>query len=286
MRSARWSNYHTHCHLCDGVGAPREYAEAALQQRMRALGFSSHAPVAFATDWTMPLSRLDTYLDETRSLREAYCDRLAIYVGLETDFILDGPVSPVPPDRLASLDYTIGAVHFLAAPDSAVPPFTVDGPAEELEAGIRRVFGSDTRAAVERYFESVRAMLRARPCPVVAHLDLVKKNNEGDRFFSEDAPWYRDAARETVEVIAAAGASVEVNTGGLSRGRVDALYPSDWILEQCLALGVPVTLSSDAHEPSGVIALFCETACRLRDLGFRETLVLDAAGWRPEPIPC
>jgi histidinol-phosphatase (PHP family) len=48
-----WTNYHSHCHYCDGKYEPEKYIESALQQGLLAYGFSSHTPLPFETTWAM-----------------------------------------------------------------------------------------------------------------------------------------------------------------------------------------------------------------------------------------
>ena len=42
-----YTNYHGHCHYCDGQEPPEAYVRAALEQGMRSYGFSSHAPLPY-----------------------------------------------------------------------------------------------------------------------------------------------------------------------------------------------------------------------------------------------
>ena len=82
-------------------------------------------------------------------------------------------------------------------------------------------------------------------------------------------------------MIAASGVVVEVNTGGIARGKIPDLYPSGWILERCLALDIPITLNSDCHGSEHVAGLFPETAARLRAMGFDTLHVLREGIWSP-----
>ena len=46
-------NLHTHVTFCDGKNTPEEMVHAAIRMDMDALGFSSHAPLAGQSGWTM-----------------------------------------------------------------------------------------------------------------------------------------------------------------------------------------------------------------------------------------
>ncbi|MBN1867691.1 histidinol-phosphatase [Candidatus Sumerlaeota bacterium] len=275
-----WTNFHTHSGLCDGTGALVEYVEAALARGFSKLGFTSHAPVPVPVDWMMPQARLDEYCRTIRDLRETYRDRIEIYLGLEIDYIpgVCGPREP-PFDRLG-LDYVIGSVHFVDG-DGRGGYWGIDGDDEDFAQGLDGVYRGDIRAAVEKYYGVVREMVRSQCPDIVGHLDVIKKNNRDEKYFSEGADWYREAVVGTLEEIAISSAIVEVNTGGLARGRTDSVYPSAWVLEKCFEMGIPVVLNSDAHAPEGIDGEFASTARLLRRIGFRRLMVLGRNGWEP-----
>lgn len=278
-----WSNLHTHCHFCDGENEPRAYIDEAIRQGMKGLGFSSHAPLPFPCGWVMKQRDLARYCQEIRSLQQEVAEQLPVFLGLEIDFIpgMTGPHA----DRFTSfgLDYTIGSVHHVGI-DAIGKPWSIDTSIGVFTEGLETLYHGDMAQVVERYYALVHEMVQTSCPDVVAHLDLVKKNNASSRYFSEDAPWYREAVFHTLETIAASGAIVEVNTGGLARKRTYDLYPSRWILDRCRELGIPITLSSDAHRPEQVTALFEEVAGLLREIGYEELTVLTSDGWRAERI--
>ncbi len=67
-----WTNYHSHCHYCDGKYAPEAYIESALQKDVAVYGFSSHAPLPFETTWAMKKEAVTQYVAEIRSLAQKY----------------------------------------------------------------------------------------------------------------------------------------------------------------------------------------------------------------------
>jgi histidinol-phosphatase (PHP family) len=271
-------NYHTHTRHCDGAGAPRDFAEAALRKGMPRLGFSGHNVLPFPTDWTMPAENLEAYLRETRELKPLYQGRLEVFVGMEVDYI-PGLTSPSNPGtRALGLDFVIGSVHFVG-PRDGQHEWTVDGDRAELELALREGFGGDVRALVERYYLLLGEMARSARPDIIGHFDIVKKNNRDGSYFSEEAPWYRAAVEGALAAAAAAGSIVEINTGGLVRGTSGALYPSRWILERARDLGIPVMVNADAHAPDAIDGHFAESLALLRSLGFRTQRQLTAAGW-------
>ena len=278
-----WANYHTHCYLCDGHEQPQDYVAEAIRQEASGLGFSCHAPVPFETMWNMNAADLKSYCHLVRELGQRHAQDLPLFLGLEIDFIphVVGPSSPQ--FQTINLDFTIGAIHFVGHDGDGVP-WTVDGPPDQFAYGLENGYGGDIRHVTETFYRLVREMVET-DCPdVIAHLDLVKKNNTGGKYFSEEASWYRRSVFDTLDVIAASGAILEVNTGGIVRKRTDALYPSTWILEHCLALNIPLTVSADAHEPRHITSGFGNAAGVLLDLGYEELYILGTAGWQPRPF--
>ena len=83
-------------------------ARAARAAGYGVLGFSSHAPLPFPTDWNMPLERLDDYAAEIRRLAADWAAEdppLDIYLGLEIDWI-EGLRSPATDSSASSLSTT------------------------------------------------------------------------------------------------------------------------------------------------------------------------------------
>jgi len=269
------ANYHTHSRYDDGCGELEEYAAMALNKGLKYLGFSGHAPLPFETLWNIKAAELDSYLSTVRRLKQEYNGRLEILVGLEIDYIPEIISPRCDYVRALKLDYTLGSVHFLnPLPDGT--QWTVDGTRDELERGLGEVFGGDVRAMVEEYYRRVRAMLTYSPPDIVGHIDLVKKNNRSGEYFKESETWYRQAVKETLAALKKSGSIMEINTGGLARNTSCALYPSEWILAECLKLEIPVMINSDAHAPEGLDAFMDETSLKLKEMGFTECRILTA----------
>jgi histidinol-phosphatase (PHP family) len=271
-------NYHTHTRHCDGHGEPREYAEAALQKGMSSLGFSGHNVLPFPTEWTMPAEQLESYLREVRDARDRYRGELEVFLGIEADFI-PGLTSPVHPGiRRLGFDFVVGSVHFVG-PSDGDHNWTVDGSREEMEAAVRDGFGGDVRRLVERYYGLVAAMAETAAPDIIAHFDVVKKNNRDGRLFSEDDPWYHAAVTRALDAVRRSKSILEINTGGVVRNTSGAFYPSPWILEEAQRRDVPVVVSSDAHRPENLDGMFPEAIQALRGAGYRTQRQLTTAGW-------
>jgi histidinol-phosphatase (PHP family) len=274
-----WSNLHTHSHYCDGKGTLSEYVEAARNGGMVSIGFSSHAPIpGVSCKWTMKMERLPEYLREIEKLKTV-SEGIEIYKGLEIDFI-PGKISPN--DYRHTLDYTIGSVHFVDAYEGT--PWEIDGAHEGFRIGLNNIFRNDMRAALTRYYELTRQMVLQSPPDVVGHLDKIKIQNKPDTPFDESAPWYQEEIGKTLKVIQEAGVIVEVNTRGIYQKKSEHTYPSPWILERIHQMGIPVTLSSDAHHKDDLINQFQPTARLLTDIGFKRLSFFKGGTWNQLPF--
>ena len=271
-----WTNYHMHNHYCDGKGSLSEYVVAAREQGMPAIGFSSHAPVPFDCVWCMKSDRLEAYLAEVESLKKITTG-IELYSGLEIDYI-PGVISPR--DFSQRLDYTVGSIHFIDTfPDGQ--PWEIDGLHSLFMNGLHAIFEGNIRAVIERYFDLTRQMVQTAAPDVIGHLDKIKIQNTDNKFYSEEEVWYVDAIDRTIDIIAASGTIVEVNTRGLYQKKSATPYPSPWILERLLRKRVPITLSSDAHHISDLTNRFEEVASLLLDIGFKHLNILLKGKWQP-----
>lgn len=272
-----WSNFHTHSHYCDGKGLIAEYVQAAVNNNVGYLGFSSHAPLPFPCTWCMPPDRLSQYFEEIESAKKDYPE-IQIYRGLEVDFI-PGVVSPQT--FSGQLDYTVGSIHFVE--QFGGKGWEIDNTMEVFREGLEKIFHNDIRAAVTRYLELTRAMVMTSPPDIVGHLDKIKVN-AANFAFDERERWYREEIGATIEAIAETNTIVEVNTRGLYKKKSTTPYPSPWILEQLHDRKVRITISSDAHHPQDLIREFDMTRRLLLDIGFSHIAVLKDGTWTQLPL--
>ncbi|MBN2875563.1 MAG: histidinol-phosphatase, partial [Spirochaetales bacterium] len=268
-----------------------QMAAAAYDAGFSTLGFSSHAPLPFETDWNINAARLAEYVETIRGLNQEYSPAMRVLVGLEVDYIAglcgasDGRFSSL------GLDYTIGSVHFVTPADAPQPSalaldangvplfgFTVDEPQEDFDAHLASFYDGDTDALVDDYYRAVAESVRAGGFEILGHLDLIRKNNRGQSRFREDTDRYRAAAMSVVEALAGTGIIVEINTGGMARGKTDSPYPALWILKELRARGVAVCINADAHAPEHLVAYREEALSLAHEAGYREFAVL---GKRP-----
>ncbi|MBP7175998.1 MAG: histidinol-phosphatase [Thermoclostridium sp.] len=274
-----FTTFHTHSYFCDGSMTPEDYILCAIRKNFPVIGISSHAPVHFETCWTMKPQLLEQYIETVLSLKEKYRGRIQVYVGLETDFY-DGAVDY---RNYPGLDYTIGSVHFIHHAASQ-RYMALDGTAEEFQETRDVIFHGRARELVEKYYQLLTDMLYQQPPSILGHLDVLKKNNSGNRLFSESEHWYRKAVEGVLDAVMDQQVIVEVNTGGIARGYTTEMYPSDWILASMRERNIPLMLNSDAHHPDKIDAYYPQAVEKLKSLGYTQQRVLLDNIWQDIPL--
>ncbi|MDR2144636.1 MAG: histidinol-phosphatase [Treponema sp.] len=301
-----YSCLHTHTTYCDGADDVETMCAAASAKGLVSIGFSSHAPITkktgMKTGWHLPDEKLDEYLETVLAAKKRWRGTLEVFLGLEVDYI-QGLCGPGDYQSLP-LDYIIGSVHYVASPESG---FTVDAPEEEFLTGFRKLFDGDGKALYNAYYDAYRGMILEGGFNIAGHLDLVKKNNGRYRFFSPEDPAYQKRLVETADCLAAKAALsgaqagrettgngafpvvVEVNTGGMNRGRTSEPYPSPAALALLRERNIPVTVTADAHSAGHLGGHYEEARAVMLNAGYTSALRLAGgkngkAAWLEETL--
>ena len=281
-RSKGFSNLHTHCGLDDGSGTMEEYVLSALSKGFTALGFSCHAPGVLKDNWHMKEEDFPYYLEEIARLRALYRDRIEIYAGLELDYLEDTGEF-VGAEYQDQLDYTIGSIHLMRHAKSG-KYLSFDGPIEDFETLLKDNFQGDAQQFVTHYFELQEQMIVNHTFDLLGHCDLIKKRNTDNRYFDPNASWYKKLTSRLLKTARKHKVRLEVNTGGIARGSVKETYPSMVMVAECAKLGIPLTLTSDAHQSTHIDYYFAQADDQLVQAGYRNLDVLMHGMWQSVSI--
>ena len=277
------ANYHTHTSFCDGTASVRDMAQAAFLAGYKILGFSAHAPVPLPSPGNLAPERVAPYVRAVRESAEEFSGRMEILAGLELEWV---PGIGIPPaDGYASvpLDYSIGSVHYVKSPSGKF--FTVDCPEDEFDRAMRGGYGGNGSRFYRDYWGEMIGLIRSGGFDILGHLDIVKKNNQGARWFDEFSPDYLRTAFEAVEALAETGMVVEINTGGMARGKLLEPYPSLPILKEMKRRRVSVCIGADAHALAHLDKEWRDIGVEwAREAGYRELLVFSHGEWRAGPL--
>jgi histidinol-phosphatase (PHP family) len=271
-------NLHTHSYFCDGKEEPEAYVKQAIELGFHTLGFSSHAPVPFENNFSLKEEKMDEYFSTIRALDEKYKDRINILLSMEIDYIPGITRAFTEFSKAGNLDYTIGGVHLVRNKDIEKLWFIDGSKQETYDDGLQKLFNGHIRKGVEAYYGQINEMVATQKPDIIAHLDKIKMHNK-NRYFSEEEGWYKDLVWKTLKYIASeSNCIVEVNTRGLYKKRSDTFFPSPAILEQVHHLKIPITLSSDAHQPQELNGYYEEALKLMKEIGFKEMVCFDKNG--------
>ena len=279
-----FTNFHSHTYYCDGKEHPENYIQKAIEQKLFAYGYSSHAPVNFETEWCIPSDRLNDYISDIYLLKEKYSQQIEVYLGLEIDYIPGIAGRNKFVNANVQLDYFIGSIHFVDFfPDNS--PWNIDTSDELFSKGLKEIFNNDYKKAARRFYDITREMIRTDSPPVIGHLDKIKMFNTSSKYASEEESWYKNEVKETLKEIKKHGSMVEINTRGFYRYNQPDLYPSVWIIELMSEMNIPVVLSSDAHTSDEIISGFDYAIPILKRAGIEELFILKDGKWQSDTLP-
>ena len=272
------SNLHQHSLFSDGKAEPEAYARKAIELGLTTIGFSEHSPLPFDNPFSLKEDRVNDYIKTIDALKEEYKDNLTIYRALEMDFIPGMSEDFSYWKNHCQTDYLIGSIH-LVQPDGFDELWFTDGPDFRIyDEGVQKFFDGDIKKAVKTFYRQTNKMIETQEFDIVGHIDKIKMHNRG-RFFSEDEKWYQNLIDETLDLIKQKNLIVEVNTRGLYKKRSDSLFPDGLTLKKVKQLGIPILISSDAHQPGEMNQLFDYTQKHLFEFGFRELMFFDEGKW-------
>ncbi len=261
------SSAHVHTTFCDGKTPAPDMAKTAAGLGFVSLGFSSHAPQDFDPGYCIPPDREEEYKAQIRALRQQYEGRMTIYLGIERDHF--SCASP------ADYDYFLSAVHYFLKPDGHHTP--IDGRPEDLQSYVNDYCGGDGLQMARQYFAMLRDDVLEMKPHIIAHFDLVRKNNAVLHLIDEESPAYRRAALDALRPLRETNALLEVNTGAIARKKLSTPYPAPFLLEAWREWGGEVIVNSDCHDAQYLDCAFDEAEELLRSLGYAHAVRLGKA---------
>jgi histidinol-phosphatase (PHP family) len=151
------------------------------------------------------------------------------------------------------LDFVLGSVHYLKGKTAMFD--SADQASQFDERPLEAIY--------EDYVEQVIRMIQLGSIDCLSHLDLIKIH--GRRPPGPLLPYFRPL----LQLIKEKDLAMEINTAGW-RKPVGEQYPSREILEAAVVLGIPLTLSSDAHSHVQTGERYDQLAQLLQELGVQE----------------
>ena len=262
-------NLHTHNAYCDGRGTLEEFALAAIDMGLEALGYSCHAYQYFSPVYTISEENTVKYKAEIAELKKKYSDKIALYAGLEVDML-------ARPDT-SGLDYVIGSSHFMKLGDDFVE---FDKKIEIFQEILDKYFNGDIWAFLTKYFEEISKISSHGKFDIVGHFDLVTRHCESETpFFDRTDKRYLDLAFEAVHTIVKDIKLFEVNVGCFAYGTRNTPYPAPEIIREIKNVGGSVIITNDAHDVSKLTGGLDRGVEIIKSCGFDEVMIMTDHGF-------
>lgn len=239
-------NLHSHTQFCDGHADMETMVRGAVDAGLRYYGFSPHGPIDIPSPCNMRLADVAAYAAEAERLRQKYAGDIALFTGMEVDYLAPGQGPASPAVRDYGLDYVIGSVHFVPAPDGTFAD--TDGPAERFRTYVNDIFGGDLRYVVDTFFAQTRDMVREGGLDIIGHFDKIAQNASTMEPDIESQAWFGRQLDDTIDCILASGVAVEINTK--ARARHGRFFPHTRLWQRLKQAGVTILVNSDAHDPA------------------------------------
>jgi histidinol-phosphatase (PHP family) len=231
-------DYHVHSTYSDGRFL-FQMVRAAAEAGLSGVGIADHCNVSDREAISEQKHLLGFNLDQTYERRRAAIQRLreehdvAIYDGVEMDYHPDEEAAIREFLDEADFQYSIGSVHYLDGVNVHVEPYF----AEQSER--------DRRAAVEKYFDHLVALIDSELFDVAAHVDLVERNPEL-RGFATEAHY-----RRVAEAVANSRTIPELNAGR-ALDEYGEFHPGPAFLDVLAEYDVDLTVGTDSHKPEEI----------------------------------
>jgi len=257
-------NYHNHTRWSDGRATLEEMIAGARAAGLAEFGISDHYapfPDGRTVDWALPPAFLPEYVARVLAAKEAETSGLVIRLGIEIDFFPETIEATKTVLAQYPFDFLIGSVHFVK-PGSHF--FPIDFAASYWEA----LSPDEVNTIWRRYWQAICALAESGVCDFIGHLDLPKK------FGFLPTTDLTDEVNAALDVIAAAGLAIEINTSGWQKPIAEA-YPASPLLRSAHELDIPLLINADAHLPIDAAADFPRARILARDAGYSELVRYD-----------
>ena len=276
------SDFHSHHYRCGhAFGTMRDYIESALAYGATYFGVSDHGPAYWlAGDHAKPgiqmaLSEMPNYVAEARALQAEYADRIALSVGVEADYIEGREEDLALLLASQDFDYVLGSVHYCGADQK-----------EEIVSIFNRSRW-EREQPEETFREYYRLIIKAAESglfDILSHLTAIESYSPPLTKILRD-----ELYPPVADAVASSGCIVEINTSGYRKRGGEEPFPNRTMLKLLIERGVPLTFSSDCHNPTEVFYGRDRVELLLTELGVSLDIFIDQGPTlhcvRRKPVP-
>ncbi|MBR7133416.1 MAG: histidinol-phosphatase [Clostridia bacterium] len=226
------ANYHTHTYRCGhATGTEREYIERAIENGIKIMGFSDHAPFLFPdgyeSGYRVPTALAEDYINTLKALREEYKDKIEILIGFEMEYYPLHFKEMLKYVKELGAEYLILGQHFV---DNETRT-------EKFPYGKHTTGNKNTAEELSEFADYVIAAIKSGVFSYIAHPDIFNYDTE--------APEYEREMRRICKTAAEYGMPLEINFLGL---RTNRHYPAMKFWEIAGEEGCTAVFGFDAHD--------------------------------------
>lgn len=226
------ANYHTHTERCShATGTEREYIERAIQNGIKIMGFSDHAPFRFPNGYEsgfrVPTALAEDYVNTLKSLREEYKGKIKIFIGFEMEYY------PAFFDQMLQFVKSLGAEYLILGQHFLNNELGADCNAKPKHTSLGRGF---TKEDMTEYADCIIAGIKSGEFSYVAHPDVI--------FYDTKTEEYEKEMRRICKASVKYNVPLEINMLGI---RGDRHYPNEAFWKIAGEEGCSAILGFDAH---------------------------------------
>lgn len=274
------TNYHSHTLYCDGHAHIETFIKEAIKQGFYSYGVSPHAPLPWATRWTMLECEMPVFIYEMNRLKGKYKGRIELYTGMEIDYIDERLNPQAELFRNTRLDYRIGSVHMLYNPSGEL--VDVDLHPEKFIIMLREKFNNDAEGFIDNYFNNIRAMLLNGGFDIVGHIDKISYNINCCAKGITRSRQYLRHIEDILSLVKQKGYILEINTKAYEK--LGVTYLGTEHFGYLCEMNIPVTVNSDSHYPELINAGRRYALAELKESGINHVMELHSGKWEKAPI--
>jgi len=256
-------DYHSHNRRCGHArGEIEDYVKVAIEKNLKEIGITDHFPLGVIIDdpqledvikrASMEVNEFSNYIEEIKSLREKYKDKIKILISTEINFATPGRAltrqKKVLEPFMDDIDYLLAAIHDIKWHDS---PIIILDPRESSDALEKYSIDKINLEYINKLYKLVDTDF----FDVIAHFDnhrvLLRPNVPK---YSETT-WQK--LLDLLDRIKNKGMAIEINTSGTLKN-VGSQFPADDIVKEMIKRDIALILGSDAHRPEYIGYMFEE----------------------------
>jgi histidinol-phosphatase (PHP family) len=254
-----------HTAWSDGTGSVEDVVCRAAELGLPEVAIAEHFTPAPGPDehWWLRPDQLGAFVADVRAVADRH-DDVKVLVGVEAEYVAGQEAELTEALSAWPFEVIVLGVH-------QVDGFTFDDPALRKDPR-----WDQPDALLAAYYRTVRRACESGRFDIFAHVDYI------GLWGHRPGPTVKPEIEAALDALAASGAAIELNTDRFS-DPAGVMYPSVDVLRAARRRRIPLTVSSDAHEPEHVGRAWHEAIALAREAGYRETLRLSDRALVPLP---